>query len=629
MKITKVTLSASCRNAHRLGMIAVLLVFAVPIIAFAQYSGVGYHAAPFLKISPSARQVALGGAFTALTNDMNMMRYNVGGLGGLENTSFAVNFNTWIDDTQQGNVAVGLPFRFGTLGADLSYFDEGSIVKLDPDFTATGGEALSGDVLLSLGYGKFFNVSTFKVGVGLAYKYLNQNLVGETNSVSALDVGVQMHLPQYLHLGAAIQNYGLKNVQFDVWESPLPETYRFGAALEFPIKTWNLIVSSDASWVTKEEIKYQMGSELVVNNVFALRGGYKFNDASVSSWGVGFGLYVPTEWLGRSQMRFDYAYAPLKAFDEAAHRFSLHFAFGTIEAKQVSEDDLARRLAEADSLRRAAEEAERAARLAAAKMDSLQKEMQQRWEYIQQIIEENPKLTGERSQEDEREITVTMRINFDFDKANIRPNEFETMRQVGEILNTYPEAIVHLSGHTDWIGSHEYNIHLSHRRVDSVMAFLSMKEKVNPDRFYMPVGYGETRPVATNETDEGRFMNRRVEFHLYTFDAPPKMPEGTAIRRIVAADNQTIQVVCNGQIPIPQKTMFLEDPSRYVIDFEKIYLLSNPTTYTLNTGNVTQARVAFHGENEPDVFTRVAFDLVGDIQPRIERRDNLIIIKLE
>ncbi|MGH7455843.1 MAG: hypothetical protein ACRENG_31090, partial [bacterium] len=69
----------------------------------AQNSAVtGRYAAPILGISPYARQVAMGEAFTALANDINVMRYNVGGLGNLRHIMLSTHFHNWIDDTQQG-----------------------------------------------------------------------------------------------------------------------------------------------------------------------------------------------------------------------------------------------------------------------------------------------------------------------------------------------------------------------------------------------------------------------------------------------------------------------------------------------------------------------------------------------
>jgi len=626
-------------NASRSVMTAIVLLCLILIAsqASAQNSGVGYHGAPFLKIDPAARQVALGGAFTALTNDINVMRYNVGGLGGLEHTSFGINFNTWIDDTQQGNLAFGIPFSFGAIGIDISYFNEGKIVKLDENFQPTGGEAVSGDVLFSIGYGRFlhnlFNIEGMTLGLGGAAKYLNQTLVGEVSNVAAFDMGAQLHFPQYISLGASMQNYGFSNVKFDNWESPLPTTYRFGAALNFPIDKWQLIVSSDAAWVTKEKIKYQLGSELVVNRVFALRGGYKFNDASMSNWALGFGLFIPTEWLGSSKMRLDYAYAPLAAFNQAAHRFSLHFAFGSvISANQLSSQDVEDLTEMQKKLAQELDEAAKNRLLAAqtaARLDSLEKEMRERLAKIEAIAAESEGKIEVEQQPGGKKILVTMRINFDFDKANIRPDEYATMQQVGEILNTYPEAEVHLSGHTDSVGTDHYNIHLSQRRVDSVMTYLSKRGNVSYNRFYMPVGYGESRPIESNATEEGRFRNRRVEFLLFTFDSKPEMPEGTAIKEVRAINSSTIQIVCNGKINVPTKIMSLPNPDRFVVDFEKIYLIAKENTFQLNAGPFIRARLAFHDGNGVGDFTRVVFDVKRPVQADITSEENIIYIRLK
>ena len=193
----------------------------------------------------------------------------------------------------------------------------------------------------------------------------------------------------------------------------------------------------------------------------------------------------------------------------------------------------------------------------------------------------------------ETEIQVSMRINFDFDSAVIRPEEIETIEKVAQILNTYPESRFHIEGHTDWVGTDEYNIRLSERRVKSVMSFLSTQETVAPERFFMPVGYGESRPVDTNETKEGRFRNRRVDFVLYTQDAIPPIPEGTAIREIVAVDDYTVQIICNGIVSY--KDYKLVEPARIVIDFPNTFLLFDQKKFEFNnTGPFSAARTGFH-----------------------------------
>ena len=220
-------------------------------------------------------------------------------------------------------------------------------------------------------------------------------------------------------------------------------------------------------------------------------------------------------------------------------------------------------------------------------------------------------------------ILVSMRINFDFDQARIRPEEFATMHKVADILNTYPEAKVQLSGHTDYIGTDVYNIRLSQRRIDSVMVFLINKEKLSRSRFFMPVGYGESRPIATNETPEGRFRNRRVEFLLYTMDAVPEMPDGTAIKSVEVINDRTVRTICNGKVNFT--TDQLENPDRLVIDFPKIYLLNDIASYELNRGVFVRARLGYH----PEGFSRVVFDLNRAIDAEVIAQENFVIISVK
>jgi outer membrane protein OmpA-like peptidoglycan-associated protein len=270
----------------------------------------------------------------------------------------------------------------------------------------------------------------------------------------------------------------------------------------------------------------------------------------------------------------------------------------------------------------------KAAKDAEARLRALEQEMRDRLAKIQAIADQSEgRITVEPQADDNRIIKVTMHnpVNFDFDKANIRPEEYPTLKSIGEILNTYPGDKVQLSGHTDWVGTNQYNIHLSHRRIDSVMAYLISKENVDASRFFMPVGYGESRPVATNETEEGRFKNRRVEFLIFTYDAQPEIPDGTAIKGIERVDANTIQIVGNGKIPLPTSTMSLSNPTRFVMDFQDIYLISKQKEFTLNAGPVIQARAAEHIEDD---FTRVVLDLTQPINPQMTINENKIIIKL-
>ena len=116
---------------------------------------------------------------------------------------------------------------------------------------------------------------------------------------------------------------------------------------------------------------------------------------------------------------------------------------------------------------------------------------------------------------DRIEIGTTVRLNnifFDFDKTTLRPESITELNTLVEFLKSNPSVKAQISGHTDTKGSDQYNINLSEGRAGSVRAYL-LENWIDHDRITSQ-GYGEGVPVATNETDEGRQLNRRVEFTI-------------------------------------------------------------------------------------------------------------------
>jgi outer membrane protein OmpA-like peptidoglycan-associated protein len=100
-------------------------------------------------------------------------------------------------------------------------------------------------------------------------------------------------------------------------------------------------------------------------------------------------------------------------------------------------------------------------------------------------------------------------ILFDFDKATLRRDVEFNLVKIATILNQFEEMTVLVEGHTDSIGTDEYNLGLSQQRAQAVYDFLVYQD-VDPARLSVE-GYGESRPVADNETEEGRQRNRRVD----------------------------------------------------------------------------------------------------------------------
>ena len=102
-------------------------------------------------------------------------------------------------------------------------------------------------------------------------------------------------------------------------------------------------------------------------------------------------------------------------------------------------------------------------------------------------------------------------VLFDFNRASLTPGAREKLSKLCGVMLAYPGSYrIATEGHTDAIGSDEYNLRLSHDRAQSVLGYVR-QAGIPPDRLADAVGFGKTRPVASNDSAAGRQMNRRVE----------------------------------------------------------------------------------------------------------------------
>jgi outer membrane protein OmpA-like peptidoglycan-associated protein len=104
----------------------------------------------------------------------------------------------------------------------------------------------------------------------------------------------------------------------------------------------------------------------------------------------------------------------------------------------------------------------------------------------------------------------TLTINFDFNKAKITQADRTELEKAIKFLRHYPKAKIRLEGYTDSVGTEKYNLGLSGKRAAATKNYFVKKAGVASRRI-STVGYGESNPIASNKTPEGRAMNRRVE----------------------------------------------------------------------------------------------------------------------
>lgn len=107
-------------------------------------------------------------------------------------------------------------------------------------------------------------------------------------------------------------------------------------------------------------------------------------------------------------------------------------------------------------------------------------------------------------------VRVELDVKFDFDRAEVKSGSYDDIRNLADFMKEYGQTSTVVEGHTDSVGTDAYNQRLSERRANAVRDVLVNQHGLDSNRI-QAVGYGESRPVADNATEEGRAINRRVE----------------------------------------------------------------------------------------------------------------------
>lgn len=112
----------------------------------------------------------------------------------------------------------------------------------------------------------------------------------------------------------------------------------------------------------------------------------------------------------------------------------------------------------------------------------------------------------------EKKLIQMNNLFFEYNKSTILKSSFSELDRVVYLLKNYPIDLVEVAGHTDSVGNEEYNLTLSDKRASAVLDYI-VKKGIAKEKL-VSKGYGKHEPVATNETEEGRKLNRRVELRI-------------------------------------------------------------------------------------------------------------------
>lgn len=297
--------------------------FAMTIICLTcLYAGPGTTSAAFLKENVGARMSGMGSAFSAVSDDANLIFANPAGLNYVTNTEIATMYNKSMIDTYYGFLGVVLPIEKFTLGISYLKYDGGDIEINYLDGTSRKIKA-ENDFVFTLGLGSNISEEFF---FGFNGKFISSKL-GETYSNPTVtgDLGlIFRHVNDRISIGVSFLNLGGELKYSEASES-LPMTIRSGIAYRVvDLKKHSLLLAFDTVENKNEDLKFNLGSEYWFEKFLALRLGYKISD------NITFGL-----GLNVLKGQLDYSYVPM--LGETTHKISFSFKFGSMKLFDVAE----------------------------------------------------------------------------------------------------------------------------------------------------------------------------------------------------------------------------------------------------------------------------------------------------
>ncbi len=318
-------------------------------------SRVGTTAAPFLKIGVGARALAMGEAYSTRAEDVTGLFWNPAGLANISNKQIVFNHFDYIADLSYmfGGVAIPIP-SVGTFGFSIAYLGMPDIERTTVQFPDGNGEKVSANSFAAgLSYARGL---TDRFSIGGSIKYVKETIWHCHSSAVAFDVGVLYHTRfKNLTIGMSISNFGtdLKMdgrdllIQHDISEQvagnnqninanlqtdsfPLPILFRVGISSNlakdfFDTKNYDLVVAVDAVHPNDNREYLNMGSEIKIYDLIALRGGYRQLFLKNREGGLTFGFGFHFNILN-SEMALDYANVDFGRLDRT-NKFSLIFSF--------------------------------------------------------------------------------------------------------------------------------------------------------------------------------------------------------------------------------------------------------------------------------------------------------------
>lgn len=283
--------------------------------------GAGGETAQFLRIGVGARAAGMGGAYTAVGDDVNAMAWNPAGLSLLSKREVGAMYADLVADTRYSFLGYGHPTKHGTFGAGLMYLGQGSLEGRDSQGRVNGGFTAA-DTAVSVSWaGKLGE----RLGLGGSVKFVRTSISGDAGQTVAFDLGGRYGLgrlgPGAASLGLAARNLG-PGITMLSQSSQLPLTLAAGLGYRLALGLTVGLDVRNRPYAGNSEVS--LGTEYAVVSRFAVRLGYASSHGLLSATtktsdlmglAAGFGV----EALG---MSLDYSMTPFGGLGNSL-RFSL------------------------------------------------------------------------------------------------------------------------------------------------------------------------------------------------------------------------------------------------------------------------------------------------------------------
>lgn len=291
------------------------------LIRYARVSTTSYG---FLKLTGNARSAAMGDAYSSVGNDLSAVFYNPAGATQIERYALTASYLKWIVGSSMGTFAIGAKTNVATFAVNFAYFSTEAFEETTSSQPGgTGRMATAGNLAAGLTIAKQV---TDKLSVGGNLRWIQEDLDLQSYSAVDMDFGTLFYTGFYsTRLGMSFRNLG-NDKDVIGQKARFPMVFNLSGAAEVygnlgdPL---SLTLAVEQMFFTDGVNHYHFGAEAWIQNMLALRGGYKTGYDS-ESWTVGAGL---RQKLGDQSVGVDVSYSKAEALDEYPIRVSVGIGF--------------------------------------------------------------------------------------------------------------------------------------------------------------------------------------------------------------------------------------------------------------------------------------------------------------